>query len=31
MSGELVMIGSIQFPNPPNATGITKKKIMKMA
>jgi hypothetical protein len=26
-----IIIGNIQFPNPPMATGITKKKIIKIA
>jgi hypothetical protein len=31
MSGQESIKGSIQFPNPPIATGITKKKIIKIA
>jgi hypothetical protein len=31
MSKEESIRGSIQFPNPPMATGITKKKIIKIA
>jgi hypothetical protein len=31
MSGQDSIRGSIQLPNPPIATGITKKKIMKIA
>lgn len=31
ISGHASIIGSIQLPNPPIATGITKKKIIKIA
>lgn len=31
ISGQESIKGSIQLPNPPIATGITKKKIMKIA
>jgi len=31
MSGQESIKGSIQLPKPPIATGITKKKIMKIA
>jgi hypothetical protein len=31
ISGQESINGSIQFPKPPIATGITKKKIMKIA
>jgi hypothetical protein len=31
MSGQDNIIGNIQLPKPPIATGITKKKIMKIA
>jgi len=31
MSKEDSISGSIQFPKPPIATGMTKKKIIKMA
>ena len=31
MSGQESIKGNIQLPNPPIATGITKKKIMKIA
>jgi hypothetical protein len=31
MSGQESISGSIQLPKPPIATGMTKKKIMKMA
>lgn len=31
MSGEDSVRGSIQLPNPPIITGITKKKIMRNA
>jgi hypothetical protein len=31
ISGQESIRGNIQLPNPPIATGITKKKIIKMA
>lgn len=31
MSGEPIIRGISQFPNPPTNTGITKKKIIKNA
>jgi len=31
ISGQESIKGNIQLPNPPIATGMTKKKIMKMA
>jgi hypothetical protein len=31
ISKQSIIIGSIQLPNPPIATGITKKKIIKIA
>jgi hypothetical protein len=31
MSQAPIMIGTNQFPNPPIAVGITKKKIIKKA